>query len=316
VRAYFGFERVRDGVLATAARLFGLEFRRDPAAVPWHPAVQAWEVREGGALRGRFHLDLHPREGKFKHAAMLPLQDGLADEALPEAVLLCNFPAPGPGEPALLLFDQVTTFFHEFGHLLHHVLAGRGQYLLQAGIATERDFVEVPSQLFEEWAWDAEVLASFAHHVETDEPIPAELVARLAAAEDHGKGLALETQVFFGLLALDYHERDPAGRDLTADMIALKQRLCVLPHTPGAHFHASFGHLHGYSALYYTYLWSLVIAKDCRAAFGPRLCEPGAALRFRRAVLEPGGARDASELVRAFLGREHDFAAFERWLAE
>ncbi|NOT29868.1 MAG: Zn-dependent oligopeptidase, partial [Planctomycetes bacterium] len=316
LRAYFPFARVKQGVLDTAALLFGLEFRRDPSAEVWHPSVECWELFEGGERRARIFFDLHPRAGKYKHAAMFPVQDGLAGEVLPEAVLVCNFPEPRPGDPALLLHDQVTTFFHEFGHLLHHVLAGRGRWLSLAGIATERDFVEVPSQLFEEWAWDPGVLARFAHHVETDEPIPAELVRRLRAAEDYGKGLTVQSQLFLGLLALGYYEHDPRGRDLAAEMIELKQRVCCLPHTPGANFHASFGHLNSYSALYYTYLWSLVIAKDLLASFQPDLMQAGPAVRYRRAVLEPGGARDAAELVREFLGRAYSFEAFERWLGE
>jgi thimet oligopeptidase len=316
LRAYFPLERVKQGVLDTAAKLFGLEFHRDPSAEVWHPAVECWELFEGGEKRARLYLDLFPRAGKYKHACMVPAQDGLAGETLPEAVLVANFPAPANGSPALLVHDQVTTFFHEFGHLLHHVLAGRGRWLSQAGIATERDFVEVPSQLFEEWAWDPGVLARFAHHFESGEPIPAELVRRLRAAEDYGKGLTVETQVFYGLLALGYHERGPAGRDLTSEMVALKEATCCLPHTADTHFHASFGHLNSYSALYYTYLWSQVIAKDLLACFQPDLMEHGRAAGFRRAVLEPGGARDAAELVREFLGREYEFGAFERWLAE
>ena len=118
------------------------------------------------------------------------------------------------------------------------------------------------------------------------------------------------------MLALGYYDRDPRGLDLTAELIALKERVSCMPHTPGTHFHASFGHLNGYSALYYTYLWSLVIAKDLHAAFGERLMDPETARRYRRAVLEPGGARDAAELVHDFLGRLYSAAAFEQWLEE
>jgi thimet oligopeptidase len=314
VRAYFPFEKVKQGVLDTAARLFGLEFRRDHARAGWHPSVECWELVEDGAPRARFWFDLHPREGKYKHAAMFPIQDGIHGEALPEAALVCNFAAPTADDPALLLHDQVTTFFHEFGHMLHHVLAGRGRFWSFAGIATERDFVEVPSQLFEEWAWDERVLAGFAHHHETGEPIPAELVRRLHAAEDYGKGLTVQTQLFFGLLALGYYDRDPATFEPEAELLTLKRRISVLPHTPGCHFQAAFGHLNGYSAMYYTYLWSLVIAKDLFAAFGGDLLARAPALRYRKSVLEPGGARDAGELVREFLGREYSAAAFERWL--
>jgi len=316
LRAYFPCERVKQGVLDTAARLYGLEFRREAAEPVWHPTVECWQVYEGGRARGRFFLDLFPRPGKYKHAAMFPVTDGLEGETLPEAVLVANFPAPSAGDPALLLHDQVTTFFHEFGHLLHHLLAGHGRWLGQAGIATERDFVEVPSQLFEEWAWDPEVLARFAHHVDSGAPIPAELVRRLRAAEDHGKGLTVQQQLFYAQLSLLYYERDPSQLDVTRTMIELKRRSTCLPHTEGSHFHASFGHLNGYSALYYTYLWSLVIAKDFWATFADEPMAAETARRYRRAVLEPGGARDAAELVRDFLGRDYSFAAFERWLSE
>jgi thimet oligopeptidase len=291
-----------------------VEFVRDERAETWHPSVECWELREGGEARARLWFDLHPRAGKYKHAAMFPVRDGVAGEVLPEAALVCNFPEPTGSDPALLLHDQVTTFFHEFGHLLHHVLAGNGRWLSFAGIANERDFVEVPSQFFEEWAWDPATLARFALHVETGEPIPAELVARLRQAEDYGKGLQVQTQLFFGLLSLAYYDRDPAGHDLAADLETLKTRVCVLPHTPDTSFHASFGHLNGYSALYYTYLWSLVIAKDLAATFGEDLSDTTRAVRYRRCVLEPGGARDAAELVREFLGREYAFDAFGRWL--
>jgi len=316
LRRYFPLACVKQGVLDTSADLFGLEFRPVPSAEVWHPSVECWELLEGGERRARIYLDLYPREGKYKHACMVPVQDGLARETLPEAVLLANFPQPKPGDPALLLHDQVTTFFHEFGHLLHHVLGGRGRWLSFAGIATERDFVEVPSQLFEEWAWDPAVLASFAHHVESREPIPAELVRRLRAAEDYGKALAIETQVFYALLALGYYERDLRGRDLTDEMIALKGTLCTLPHTPDTYFHASFGHLNSYSALYYTYLWSLVISKDLLSVFRSDMLDRARAERYRQSVLEPGGTRDAAELVRTFLGRDYEFGAFERWLME
>lgn len=331
VRGYFPFERVKAGVLDTAARLFGVEFRRDEARELWHGDVECWElwVTDEGArpeLRGRFYFDLHPREGKYRHAAMFPIVDGVRRSAgsggrtLPEACLVCNFPRPGNGAggagAALLLHDQVTTFFHEFGHLLHHLLAGNGEWLSFAGIATERDFVEVPSQLFEEWAWDPDVLAGFARHVDTGEPIPAELVRRMRAAEDYGKGLALQQQLFYALLSIEYYDRDPAGMDVTGRMIEVKRRATCLPHTDGNHFHVSFGHLNGYSAIYYTYLWSLVIAKDFWGEFREHPMCPERATAYRRAVLEPGGARDARELVREFLGREYATEAFERWLAE
>jgi thimet oligopeptidase len=313
-RPYLPYAQVKAGVLDVAGRLYGLEFRR--AEVPvWHPDVEAWDILEDGAPRARFYLDMHPRTDKYKHAAMFDLVSGIRDAVLPEACLVCNLPQPSADDPALLEPDDVTTFFHEFGHLLHHLLAGRQRWLSVSGISTEWDFVEVPSQLFEEWAFDADVLARFARHHETGEPIPAGLVARMRAANEYGKGIRTRMQMFYAALALEYFSRDPEGVDTTEVIRKLKPRYVPYPHEEGTTFQAAFGHLDGYSALYYTYMWSLVLAKDLFSAFDGRLMDRELAARYRRSVLEPGGSRDADALVQDFLGRPSAFDAFERWLA-
>ncbi len=316
VRPYFAYENVRDGVLATSAALYDVAFRRDEGAQRWHDDVEVWEIVDGGEVVARFWLDMHPRDGKFKHAAVFDLTSGLAGERLPEAALVCNFPRPSASDPALLEHEQVTTFFHEFGHLLHHLFAGEHHFLRFSGITCEWDFVEAPSQLYEEWAWDAGVLARFATHVETGLPIPAELVARMRAADEYGKALHVAQQMFYAMLSLSYHDRDPAGLDPTEHMLRIKQEYAPLAHAEGTYLHAAFGHLNGYSAIYYTYMWSLVIAKDLLGGFGEDLMDTQTARRYRDAVLAPGGTRDANELVRAFLGREHAFDAFASWLAK
>ncbi len=313
VRPYFAYDRVRDGVLATSAALYGVEFR--PREVEtWHPDVESYEVVDGGEVVARFHLDMHPREGKYKHAAMFDGSAGVLGECLPEAVLVCNLPRPSGDDPGLLQHDQVTTFFHEFGHLLHHLFAGRQRFLSFSGIATEWDFVEVPSQMYEEWAWETGVLQRFARHHETDEPIPAELVVRMRAAEEYGKGLHVCNQMLYALLALAYHEGDPSDLDPLAVLRELKERVTRFPYEAGTSFPASFGHLNGYSALYYTYMWSHVIAKDLFGRFTPDPMDREVASAYRRNVLAPGGARDAADLVREFLGRDYEFAAWRRWL--
>ena len=315
VRPYFAYERVKQGIFDTSAALYGVEFRRDEHAETWHDSVECYEIWEAGEPIARFQLDMFPRQGKFKHAAMFSLRHGIQGEVLPEAALVCNFPRPSQDDPALLLHTQVTTFFHEFGHLLHHLFAGRGRFLRFSGIHTEWDFVEVPSQLYEEWAWDPEVLATFAHHHESGEPIPPELVRQLRQAEEYGKGLQVAHQMCFAALSLSYYEADPAGLDTTARMVELKTRMTPFAHVPDTHFQAAFGHLHGYSAVYYTYMWSLVIAKDLFGAYDQGPMDRRRAAAYRRAVLEPGGRRDAADLVSEFLGREYDFAAWEAWLA-
>jgi thimet oligopeptidase len=258
---------------------------------------------------------MHPREAKYKHFAQFTLASGQAGVRLPEGVLVCNFPRPAPGAPALLEHRDVETFFHEFGHLLHHVLGGHTRWAAQSGVATEWDFVEAPSQMLEEWVWDPAVLATFARHVETGQPIPADLVRRMKAADEYGKGLGVRQQMFYAAASLELHRRDPAGLDTTALGAELQERYTPFRHVEGTYFLESFGHLDGYSAIYYTYMWSLVIAKDL---FGPfqaaGLMSPEPARRYRKAILEAGGSKPAAELVKDFLGRSSSFDAYERWL--
>ncbi|QGF23114.1 M3 family metallopeptidase [Raineyella fluvialis] len=318
VRRYFDFAKVRSGLLEVTGRLFGLTYVPvDPGqARVWHEDVATYDVLRtpddgagsgAGERIGRIHLDLHPREGKYKHAAQFTLAEGVRDRRLPEGVLVCNFPR------GLMQHDDVVTLFHEFGHLVHHVLGGRSEWVRFSGVATEWDFVEAPSQLLEEWAWDPMVLASFA----TDEagvPIPADLVERMRRAEDFGKGYHARTQMFYAALAYDLHAHDHA--DLTARVRELQERYSLFPYIADTHFHCNFGHLDGYSSGYYTYAWSQVIAKDLFSAFDPDdLFAPAVAARYRDTILARGGEKDAAELVEDFLGRPSTFDAYAAWLA-
>ncbi len=318
VRPYFEYGRVKEGVLAITSRMFGVSYRRLDGAALWHPDVEAYEVLQGDQVLGRFFLDMHPREGKYKHAAQFTLTTGRANGSLPEGVLMCNFPNPGKGagkEPALLQHSDVETFFHEFGHLLHHILGGHTRWAGLSGVRTEWDFVEAPSQLLEEWAWEPESLSSFAKHYQTGAPIPLETVARMKAADEFGKGLWVRQQMFYAALSLNLHNRSPEGLDTTVLVRELQPRYTPFPYIDGTHFQLSFGHLNGYSAVYYTYMWSLVIAKDLLSVFRNQgLMNPIPALHYRRTVLEPGGSKDAAVLVHDFLGRDYSFKAYETWL--
>jgi len=228
---------------------------------------------------------------------------------------VCNFADPEVHSPALLDHDDVVTLFHEFGHLMHHVLGGRQRWLGFSGVATEWDFVEAPSPMLEEWAWDPATLKLFARHIETNEPIPAELVNRMREANEFGKGAHTRHQVFYAQLSLALHSRPPADVDITRTMMELQKRYSPFPYVEGTHFFASFGHLNGYSAMYYTYLWSLVIAKDLLGEFQRNgLLDDATASRYRDTVLVPGGSRDAADLVKDFLGRPYGFEAFQHWL--
>ena len=306
IRTYLDFGKVRDGLLAVTGRLFGLEYAEVPSASTWHEDVTAYDVSLEGEPLGRIYLDLHPREGKYKHAAQFDLVRGIQGRQLPEGVLVCNFPR------GLMEHRDVVTLFHEFGHLVHHVLAGRHRWVRFSGVATEWDFVEAPSQMLEEWAWHADVLATFASR-EDGAAMPPELVARMRAANDFGKGYLARTQTFYAALSYQFHRDVPAELDAAAR--ELQATYDLFPFVAGTHFQASFGHLGGYASAYYTYLWSLVIAKDLLSAFDPdAMFDPEVARRYRDTVLAQGGRRDAADLVTQFLGRPYDFAAFTRWL--
>lgn len=306
VRQYFDFSRVRQGLLDVTSRLFGLEYSPARANV-WHEDVVSYEVHLDGEHIGRIYLDLHPREGKYKHAAQFDLVPGVAGRQLAEGVLACNF---GRG---LIEHDDVVTLFHEFGHLVHHVLAGRGRWARFSGVATEWDFVEAPSQLLEEWAWDADVLRTFALNSD-GEPIPADLVARMRTADDFGKGYDTRVQMFYAALSYRLHAEEV--EDLTERTKELQNAYSLFPYVENTHMTAAFGHLDGYSSGYYTYMWSLVIAKDLFSAFDPEhLFDSDVAHRYRDLVLAPGGSKDAADLVADFLGRPYSFDAFATWLA-
>jgi thimet oligopeptidase len=306
VRRYFAFDKVRAGLLEVTGRLFGVTYE-EVSAPTWHADVTAYDVSLGGERLGRIHLDLHPRPNKFNHAAQFTLTEGVTDRQLPEGVLVCNFPR------GLMEHRDVVTLFHEFGHLLHHVLGGHQRWVRFSGVATEWDFVEAPSQLLEEWAWDAEVLAGFATD-ESGTPIPADLVARMRNADDFARALQTRTQMFYAALSYELHQDPPP--DITARSRELQATYSMISPRPDTHFHTSFGHLSGYASGYYTYMWSLVIAKDLFSAFDPTdLYDAEVASRYRDRLLAQGGSKDAADLVEDFLGRPFGFDSFARWLA-
>jgi thimet oligopeptidase len=315
IRAYLPFERVKNGILDVLADLFGIEFHPDHKAARWHPDVEVLDIHEGGEIIGRLYLDLHPRERKFKHAAMFSTSSGVRGGPAPGAALVCNIPRPTAEDPGLLEHGQVLTLFHEFGHLLHHIFGKDVDWDEFSGTGTEWDFVEVPSQLLEEWGRDAAVLQRFARHHQTGAVLPAELIERLRESEDLGRGAHVRTQMFYAALSLQLHVRDPMGIEFASVERELQARYSRFRHVEGTHFTLAFGHLDNYSALYYTYMWSLVIEKDVVAAFRRHgLMDRETATRLRARILSRGGSYPASELVRDFLGRDYSFDAFDEWL--
>jgi thimet oligopeptidase len=323
MRPYLEYGRVARGVLGAMARLFGVQFREPTEAhvraAAWHPHVQVYEVVDDASQQviGRIYLDMHPREGKLKEYAQFTVRTGVdrgERRRLPEGALLCNFPDPRQGL-ALLDLVHLRTFFHEFGHLMHHVLGGKTPWFGVSGVATEWDFVEVPSQLVEEWVWDWETLSRFAVHHETGEVLPATLLDKARAADHFGKGLWVRQQMFLAAISLEYHRRDPSTFDTTTLLAELQATYLPFPFVPGTTFQTSFGHLTSHSALYYTFMWSLVIAKDLLSRFRSRgMADPVTARDYRQKVLEPGGSRPAAALCEAFLGRAYEVIAFRNWL--
>jgi len=312
IRQYFAFSKVQQGIFDLTQTLFGVTIR-PWSTETWHPSVNAYEIVEGEKIIGRFYLDLHPREGKYKHAAQFGIQSGIKDVQLPIAALVCNFPG-GENPNELMEHDDVETFLHEFGHLLHTIFGGDQSRIAFSGVKTEWDFVEAPSQMLEEWVWDAETLASFARN-EKGDVIPKELVRKMRAGRDFGRGLSTMHQLFYAATSLNFYEGNPSRLDLDQAIAQLQARYSPFGYVDGTHFYANFGHLNGYSAIYYTYMWSLVIASDMFSEFERQgLRNSTLAQHYRQSVLAPGGSRDAADLVADFLGRPISFESFAKSL--
>jgi Zn-dependent oligopeptidase len=271
-------------------------------------------------MLGVFSIDLHPRQNKYGHAA----QWGLAQhkvwsdgrETKPVAALVCNFTKPTPDKPSLLSHDEVETFFHEFGHCLHTILS-EGETFRFSGTGVERDFVEAPSQMFENWVWDADVLRTFARHYETDEAFPDELLAGMLAARHLGSGMLAEHQFFYGLADMAYHTTTTSDGavDTTQKGLDLFEEVELYDRVPETFYQASFGHLTGYEAGYYGYQWSLVYACDMFQRFKELgMLSPSAGLYYRQKILGRGGTLDGLDLVRDYLGREPDMSAYLKHL--
>ncbi len=324
VREYFPMEAVVDGLFSITQSLYGIEYKdvtnkAGTAERPlWHPDVKLYEVwdKERGTLLGEFYLDMYPRPNKYTHAAQWGLEqhkvwpDGHV--TLPLAALVCNFTKATADKPSLLDHkEEVTTFFHEFGHCLHTILS-TAEFNRFSGTNVELDFVEAPSQMFEEWVWDPAVLSTFARHYKTGKVIPTELVTSMVKARNLGSGMDAENQFYYGLLDQAYETTPDGVVDTTTLAKDLFTGVTLYKHAPeNTHFQASFGHLINYSAGYYGYMWSLVYASDMAARFKELgMLSPEAGIYYRRKVISQGGTRDAMDLLRDYLGREPKLDSF------
>lgn len=318
VARYFPLDRCIDGLFEVTQELLGVRYVPVADAPRWHPDVQVFDLydRDGTEPLARFHMDLFPRPNKYGHAAAFTLRRGrlLADGTYqkPVSAIVANFTKPTTSQPSLLRHSEVVTFFHEFGHILHQTLttARRARF---SGTATERDFVEAPSQMLEHWCWEPEVLARFARHHETGEPLPEALLGAMVAAKNVSSGLFTQRQLFFASLDFAYHSPGFAG-DTTAEVERLHP-ITSFPYTPGTHFQSGFGHLFGYDAGYYGYLWSHVFGDDMFTRFeAAGLLDSATGADYRATILERGGSVDGGDMVRVFLGREPNNQAFLRGL--
>lgn len=314
---YFQVDAVRDGIMAVASKMYQISF--EPVNAPvWHEDVHPFEVRDNttGEVLGRVFLDLYPREEKYKHAAVFEIREAVCrtdgSRVLPLAALVCNFSKPG-SSPALLSHEEVTTFFHEFGHLLHHVFS-MSTLARYAGTNVERDFVEAPSQIFEEWGWSHEVVDSFAKHYETGEKIPTDLFEALLASRRFGESVFTERQLLLAMLDQVYATRDP-GFGTTAVLEEVHAEFSPFARVPGTHFQASFGHLVGYDAAYYGYQWARSIAFDLFTRFqNEGMMNARTAREYRERILSRGGMADGAVLAATFLGRPLNAGAYKHYL--
>ena len=317
VSEYLPLDAAMDGMFAITSEVFGLDYRAVEDARAWDPSVRLYEIldRVSGESLAHFYADLHPRDGKFGHAAAFPLVVGHraanGDYVRPVSAIVANFTPPGADRPALLKHGELQTLFHEFGHILHASLT-RAEFVRFSGGDTEWDFVEAPSQIMEHWTWDSSVLARFARHYRTGEPIPTDLVEQLTRARWLNEGVRNAVQVFYGQIDLALHA-EPVVPDVD-EALRRTYQVTGMPYPEGTFMLAGFGHLlGGYDAGYYGYLWAKVIGDDIFGRFaGEGVLSPAVGADYRRQILEPNGSRDADDLVRAFLGREPSNEEFFR----
>lgn len=306
-RQYFAYNDVRDGIFRLTERMFGIEIRKWDTPL-WHEDAEAFELFENGDLIGRFYLDSHPRPGKYTHANNVHLYPGGQGQP-PVTAVVQNLPK-GDHSTGLMEHSQVTTFLHEFGHALHAIFGSNQRWYGQIYNQVEWDFIEAPSQLLEKWVYDYDTLATFAVNAQ-GETIPRALVDKMNRARYFNLGFFEMRQLGLTNISLQFHTQ-PVPDDLGAATRAWSDDYSLIPAMESSQFQAAFGHLDGYSAYYYTYGWSRVIAEDLFARFAAEgLNNPEISMEYRRKVLEPGASSQAGAMVADFLGREVTIDAFK-----
>ena len=311
IKPYFNLDRMVEAVFDTAQRLFGLRFTERADVPVWHPDVRAWEVRDAGGRKvGLFFGDYFARASKRSGAWMTSLRDQekLAGDIQPLIVNVCNFAKASGGEPTLLSFEDARTLFHEFGHALHGLLSAV-TYPKISGTSVATDFVELPSQLYEHWLSQPDVLRRFARHYRTGETMPEELLQRLIAARNFNKGFATVEYIASAVVDLDFHSLAAPGMlDPTAFEKEQLSRIGMPDEIAMRHRPPHFDHVFsggGYASAYYSYMWSEVLDADAFAAFEETgdIFDPATAKRLHDTIYAAGGSRDPAEAYKAFRGR-------------
>lgn len=316
LREYFPLSHVTDGLFHIYQKLLSLNFKKVENAEVWHPDVSLYSVRDAvtDELFGYFYLDLFPRNGKYSHAACFGLQEGCENmeggRRIAVSAMVANMTIPTAGKPSLLAHDEVETYFHEFGHVMHQICT-RAKYILFSGSNVERDFVEAPSQMLENWVWEKEPLHHMSKHYETGQPIPDELIENLKKSKKANAAIFNLRQILIGQFDQIIHTQSEA--DTTKILEELSLDLMEIPNTPGTNFASAFNHVvSGYDAQYYGYLWSEVFSMDMFATRFKKegIMNPVVGKDYRNLILAPGGSLDADEMLRNFLGREPNEEAF------
>ena len=315
-RPYFELENVKKGVFGLATDLYGLQFVKNPAIDLYNPEVEAFDVLdENGDFLSVLYTDFHPRDGKRSGAWMSSfksqyMKDGV--DSRPHVTIVMNFTRPTDTKPALLTFDEVETFLHEFGHALHGMLA-KSTYETLSGTSVYRDFVELPSHIMENWLTEKEYLDRFAFHYETGEKMPEALLQKIVDASNYNTGFATLRQLSFGYLDMAWHSQlKPFDDDIRAFEQEAMARVQLLPIVPEACMSTSFGHIFsgGYAAGYYSYKWAEVMDADAFSLFREKgIFDKATADSFRRNILERGNTEEPTVLYKCFRGQEPSIKA-------
>ena len=311
LKPYFQLESCIDAVFGLATRLYGITFKELDDVPVYHEEVKVYEVLDAdGSHLALFYADFFPRASKRGGAWMTEFRGQSIENGVeyrPFISIVCNFTKPTADAPSLITHDELTTLLHEFGHALHGILA-QGRYPSLTGTSVSRDFVELPSQIMENWAFEPEYLNSFAKHYQTGEPIPAELIEKIVAAKNYLAAYGQVRQLHFGYLDMAWHSLTelPAAGTIDFEQNTLAP-YSVMPSVEGAAFSTSFSHIFsgGYSAGYYSYKWAEVLEADAFSLFKEKgIFNKEVATSFRKNILEKGGTEDEAVIYRNFRGRD------------